>query len=140
MSNYIEKFCVEDDSLKNGIEECIDGNVNICSFCYIPVQLNLICRLVRANRLTGAKGPSTETLTELFVITVETFVSKHHSKFKDGIEETVDVIAQRKDTVLKHANIAKYGMERSPIQVTFSKEEIHEFHLEEDARKCGILT
>ena len=140
MSDYIEKFCGEDDALKNGIEECIDGNVNICSFCYIPVQLNLICHLVRANRLTGAKGPSTETLTELFVVSVENFVSKHHSKFKDKMGERVHVTAELKDTVLKHAKLAKYGIERSPIQVSFSKEEIQGFHLEEDAKECGLLT
>ena len=54
-----------------------------------------------------------------------------------GVDKVVKVL---RDPVLGHATLACYGMEQDPIAVTFSKKEIREFHSEETATQCGLLT
>ena len=64
MSHYIEKFSAADSNMNKAIEDYIDDNVNICSFCYIPAHLILVCRIVKA-RMKDERNPELPTtLTE----------------------------------------------------------------------------
>lgn len=82
-----------------------------------------------------------ETLTELFVAAIGNVLSNHHPDFKDlPVDETVDVIAELKDFVLSHAHMAEYGMTQVPIQISFSKEEIQRFQLENVITQCGLVS
>jgi len=72
MSDYIEKFSGVDEELKKAIESYIDRNVNISNICYIPIQLNMTCHIVKERLTTNDALP--ETLTELFVGFVENFL------------------------------------------------------------------
>ena len=141
MSDYIQKYSVGNRRLQKSIENYLDQNVNICSFCYIPVQLNMTCRIVRERMQHGNNPQLPETLTELFVGYVTNFIVHQNVDFKDMDEyNPVDAIAKLKDYVLNHARIARYGMEQCPIKVTFSKKNIQDFQLESVTTKCGLLT
>ena len=139
MSVYIETFSGENRNLQNSIEEYIDQNVNVCSFCYIPVHLNMVCRIVKVHMQTEDKQQFPNTLTELFVGFVTNFLFNHHPKFRDADKTKVD-IAQLKDSILNHAGMALYGMKQVPIKITFSQDNVDEYHLEQDAMPCGLVT
>ena len=139
MSVYIETFSGENRNLKNSIEEYIDQHVNVCSFCYIPVHLNMVCRIVKVHMQTEDKQQFPETLTELFVVSITNFLINHHPKFRDADKTKFD-IARLKDSILNHARMARYGMKQVPIKVTFSQDNVDEYHLEQDAMRCGLVT
>ena len=141
ISDYVVEFSGGNQSLRNSIEHYIDQNVNIRSLCYIPVQLNMICRIVK-ERMQQENNPQfPETLTELFVGSIRNFLVNHHPDFKDvGVAKTVDVIAKLRYSVFNHSRIALYGMAQVPIKAKFSADEIHNFQLESVATQCGLLT
>ena len=141
MSDYIVKFSGENLDLKKSLEDYIDQNVNICSFCYVPVHMNMICRIVK-ERMQHENNPKLpETLTELFVGSVRNFLLSRHPKFKEpNLDKTVDVIAELKDSLQNHASLARYGMEQVPIKITFDIAEMRLFDLEHDAMKCGLVS
>lgn len=56
------------------------------------------------------------------------------------MDETVNVIAKLKDSVLCHAKMAQHGMKQIPIQITFSKKEIQTFHMVNITRQCGLVS
>ena len=127
--DYINKFSGDDDNLQKSITADIDQNVNIFSFCYIPQVLNMICCIERMQHRNNPQLP--ETLTELYVSVVTNFLHSQYPKHKD---------AELKEYILNHAKMAKCGMKQVPIKVKFSKEDIHDFHLEEMAVKCGLVS
>ncbi|KAI0224097.1 hypothetical protein LSAT2_024892 [Lamellibrachia satsuma] len=139
MSVYIETFSGGNRNLQNSIEEYIDQNVNVCSFCYIPVHLNMVCRIVKLRMQIDDKQQFPETLTELFVGFITNFLTNHHLKFRNADKTKVE-IAQLEDSILNHAKMARYGMEQVPIRVIFSQDNVHDYHLEKDAMRCGLMT
>ena len=142
MHEYIVKFTGGNDTEKKAIGDYIDNNVNIRSFCYIPVHLNIVCRMVKMQMRDERSQQLPETLTELLVCSVGNLLANHHPEFKDtkAKHNPEQVITTLKDPVLDHAKLACYGMEKVPIAVTFTESEISEFHLEETATKCGLLS
>ena len=140
MSEYIVKFSGANDEEQEAIEDYINQNVNICSFCYIPVHLNMICRIVKMQMQHEMRLQLPETLTELFVASVTNLLVNHDVKLKDpNADKAVNVIATLRVIVLDHAQLACHGMEQDPIKVSFSNEEMKKFHLEEVAMRCGLL-
>ena len=141
ISDYIFKFSSGDQHLRMSIKHYIDTNVNIKSFCYIPVQLNMVCRVVK-DKIRHKNSPDLpETFTELVVAAVENILIYHHPDFKDEhVDETVNVIANLKEYIVNHARIARYGMGHRPIKITFTKKEVNIFHLGNVTTKCGLIT
>ena len=141
MSDYIRKFSAANSRVQESIEHYIDGNVNICSFCYIPAHLILVCRIVKARMEQESNPELPETVTELFAAAVGNFLVKHHREHRESTaHKPVEVIAKFKRPVLQHAKLARYGMEEGDIKVTFSQDEIRQYHLEHETTKCGLLS
>ena len=141
MTQYILQFSAANSRVQDAIERYINDNVNICSFCYIPAHLILVCRIVKARMEHDSNPELPETVTELFAAAVGNFLVKHHRDHKEpSAHEALDVIAKFKRPVLRHAKLARYGMEQDDIKVTFSQEEIRKYHLKHDATKCGLLS
>ncbi|KAI0220892.1 hypothetical protein LSAT2_027649, partial [Lamellibrachia satsuma] len=64
-----------------------------------------------------------------------------HPNFKDPqVDTSTDIIAELKDPILNHGNVARHGMEQVPIKVTFTRKEIDEFELLHVATQCGLMT
>ena len=141
MSDYIVKFSGGNKYLQNSIEDYLDRNVNICSYCYIPVQMNMTCRIVKERMQNETNPQLPETLTELFVGYLTNFLVNRHPNFNDlHMDRKVDMIAELTDAVLCHARMARHGMEQVPIKVTFSKKEIDDFQLQHVTTQCGLMT
>ena len=140
MSDYIKKFSDGNLSLQKSIEDYLDRNVNICSHCYIPVHLNMTCGIVKERMRNESNTQLPETLTELFVGYLANLLTRHPN-FKDlQVDTSTDIIAELKDPILNHGNVARHRMEQVPIQVTFSRREIDEFELQHVTTQCGLIT
>ena len=139
ISEYIAKFSKAkgDDKLAEYIEAYISRNVNITSFCYIPLQCNLVCRCAWMNFCGKSQEHLPETLTELFVMSVKQFADERH---QSSHSKKCDVIAECRETLRSLASLAKYGMEQTPIKVTFLMDEIDGLPSVEEAMQCGLMT
>ena len=135
---YIVTFSGGENNLQTSIEHYIEQNVNIQSLCYIPVQLNMICRIVKERVQNNANIP--ETITELFVAAVVNILANHHPDFKEQpVEKTVDGLVKLKDPILSHAKLARDGMKEVPIKIMFLKKDIEKFNLENITTQCGLV-
>lgn len=141
ISEYIVIYSAEDHELQIAIKNYIGTYAKIESLCYIPVQLNMVCRIVKDKTHDKNNPELPETLTELFVAAVQNILIYFHPKFKhQHVNEMVNVIAKLKNCVLNRALIARSGMKDSPIKVTFTKKDIHNLQLDNVTTKCGLMT
>ena len=139
--DYTSKFSRGDNKLNTRIDGFIRANTNIASLCYIPVQCDLVCRIVRAKELSHSVEELPATITQLYIKAVENLAIEHHPLLKGKeVEDDVNVVAKLREPLLKHAKLARDGMEQSPIKVTFSHREIDALDLEKAATECGLLT
>ena len=143
---YVSMFCSGNDDengqLESHIRDYINNNINIRSFCYVPMLCNLVCRIAKLNLEQNSEVPLPTTITQLLTMSVLNFAMEHHPDFK-GTElcEDDDVIAHIKDPLLCHAKLAKDGMSRQPVKLLFSKGNIERFQLSHvTATQCGLLT
>ena len=138
---YVSKFCRGDNDLEECIQDYIRTHANIASLCYVPVQCSLVCRIVRAAKTYHREEEFPKTITQLYILSVKNLAIEHHPLFKDNdTVEDGNVIVQLKESLLNHAELARTGMKKSPIQVTFSQREIEDLHLKKAATECGLLT
>ena len=135
---YIVTFSGGESTLQDLIEDYIDQNGNIKSLCYIPVLLNMICRIMKERVQNNANLP--ETITELFVAAVVNVLVNHHPDLKEEpVDKKMDGLVKLKDSILRHAKLARYGMKEVPIKIMFSKKDIERFKLENITTKCGLV-
>ena len=139
--DYTSKFSRGDNVLKTRIDGFIRANTNIASLCYIPVQCDLVCRIVRAKELSHSVEELPATITQLYIKAVENLAIQHHPLLKGKeVEDDDNVVGMLREPLLKHAKLARDGMGQSPIKVTFSQREIDALDLEKAATECGLLT
>ena len=142
INEFTSKFCGDDKHLKTCIDKYIKTNSNIAALCYVPHQCGLVCRIVKAKEDNkDSKEDLPATITQLYILAVKCLGAKLYTPNKAF--ETVDeysVCHQMMKPLLNHAELARLGMGASPVQVTFSMEEIEKLHLEEVATECGLLT
>ena len=140
MYEYIVTFSGGENNLQTSIKRYIDQHVNIKSLCYIPVQLNIICRIVKERMRNENNATLPETITELYVASVGNVLANHHPDFKEQpVDTMVDVFVKLSDSLLSHAKLARYGMKDVPIKITFSKKDIERFKLENITTQCGLV-
>ena len=138
---YTSKFSRGDNNLNTRIDGFIRANTNIASLCYIPVQCDLVCRIVRAKELSHSVEELPTTITQLYIMAVQNLAIDHHPLLKGKeVENDVNVVGKLREPLLKHAKLARDGMGQSPIKVTFSKTDIDALDLEKAATECGLLT
>ncbi|KAI0240276.1 Protein NLRC5 [Lamellibrachia satsuma] len=138
---YTSKFSRGDNNLNTRIDGFIRANTNIASLCYIPVQCDLVCRIVRAKERSHSVEELPTTITQLYIMAVQNLAIEHHPLLKGKeVENDVNVVGKLREPLLKHAKLARDGMGQSPIKVTFSKTDIDALDLEKAATECGLLT
>ena len=141
ISEFVNKFSGDDEDLRQRIQDYIDTNANIASLCYVPVQCGLVCRIVRAARKHKREEELPGTITQLYCLSVENLAIEHHPLFKNSdTVEDAEVIRQLKEPLLMHAELARCGMGKPSVQVTFRQKEIEDLNLKEAATECGLLT
>ena len=79
----VQNFTKGDDQKANTIKQHINSNLNLLSFCYIPVNCFIICSclfhlLSNSNSADLSFLPT--TLTKIYSIAVEYFYYRHHSR------------------------------------------------------------
>ena len=143
---YVSTFCkrnaIENVDLESHILDYIDNEINIRSFCYIPMFCSLVCRIAKMKLEEHVDIPLPTTVTQLLKDTVVSFVNQLNPRFKGkSLDEDDDVISQIKDLLLQHSKLAKKGISHRPMQILFAKEDIESCHLSHDtAVQCGFLT
>ena len=143
---YVYTFCkrnaIENVDLESIILDYIDNEINIRSFCYIPMFCSLVCRIAKMKLEQHVDIPLPTTVTQLLKDTVVSFVNQLHPDFKGkSLDEDDDVISQIKDPLLQHSKLAKKGISHRPMQILFTKGDIESCHLSHDtAAQCGLLT
>ena len=83
VDEYVQKLSKGDDQKANTIKQHINSNLNLISFCYIPVNCFIICSCLFQllnNTNSDSPGLLPTTLTELYSIAVKFFYFRHHIK------------------------------------------------------------
>ncbi|XP_068749816.1 uncharacterized protein [Montipora capricornis] len=144
VEEFVEKFTKDDDSgkLKEIIWQHISTNINLLSFCYIPVNCFIICHclLQLINVSSDAEHKLPVKITEIYSISVKIFFYKH-SRGKYSCSKTdlgcymykrFDELQPENDEVFKKlGKIAFNGIESGKLAF-----ESHEVSGLED---CGLL-
>jgi len=139
ISEFVNKFSREDKDFQKCIQDYIDTNANIASLCYVPVECGLVCRIVQGARKHQRKKELPATVTQLFTVSVKNLAIEHHPLYKDSATVEGDqVFRQLKEPLLRHAKLARHGMGKSPVQVTFPQRDIDELELKEAATECVV--
>ncbi|CAH3119424.1 unnamed protein product [Porites lobata] len=89
VDDYVQKFTKGDDQKANTIKQHIKSNLNLLSFCYIPVNCFIICSCLFQllnNTNSDSPGLLPTTLTEVYSIAVKFFYFRHHIK-ENNIEK-----------------------------------------------------
>ena len=100
-----------------------------------------MCRIVRGARKHQREKELPATVTQLYTVSVKNLAIEHHPLYKDcATVEGDQVFRQLKEPLLRHAKLARHGMGKSTVQVTFPQRDIDELELKEAATECGLLT
>ena len=88
VDEYVQKFTKGDDQKANTIKQHISSNLNLLSFCYVPVNCFIICScLFQLLCKSVSPGPLSTTLTKIYSIAVKYFYFRHgHSKEVNNAE------------------------------------------------------
>ena len=89
VDEYVQKFTKGDDQKANTIKQHISSNLNLLSFCYVPVNCFIICsclfQVLCKRASPGQLLP--RTLTKIYSIAVKYFYFRHgHSKEVNNAE------------------------------------------------------
>jgi len=90
ISLFVSKFSGKDRNEKKCIKEYINRHPNVACLCYIPLQCSFVCRIVRDMNMYHRKEPT--TLTQLYVMAVNTLVIAAHPRYKGVGRVNVDVL------------------------------------------------
>ena len=85
LDEYVQKFTKGDDRKANIIKQYISSNLDLLSFCCIPVNCFIICSFLFQlfdNSNSASSGLISTTLTEVCSTAVKFFYFRHHTKEK----------------------------------------------------------
>ncbi|XP_078362967.1 nucleotide-binding oligomerization domain-containing protein 2-like [Oculina patagonica] len=82
---YVENFCHRDTAIATRIWEHINGNLNLFSLCYIPVNCRILCYFLKELIKTmGSESVTLPTrLTDVYQGALRLFIFRHHPEFRD---------------------------------------------------------
>ena len=89
VDEYVQKFTKGDDQKANTIKQHISNNLNLLSFCYVPVNCFIICScLFQLLCKSTSPGLLPTTLTKIYSIAVKYFYFRHgHSERVSTVED-----------------------------------------------------
>ena len=78
VEDYVEKFTQGNPKTKEKMWEHIKSNINLFSFCYVPMNCFLICHCLLQLILSESSQALPTKMTEIYKITVKMFLFNHN--------------------------------------------------------------
>ncbi|XP_078355852.1 uncharacterized protein LOC144640629 [Oculina patagonica] len=137
---YVHKFCARDAEIANRIWQQISSNLELLSFCYIPMNSFIVCSIFKQlitcrDQDSGSSLPTTST--NVFEGALRLFLFNHHPDFRDepltkdflmgnvSFEESID------NTLSQVGSLAKTGIEEG--RLLFDSKEVKQ------VGNCGLF-
>ena len=142
INEYVCKMYTKEQ--KDFIMKHLDADRNMAGLCQVPLQCTFVCAGL-ADRLSCGDDDAgmavVNTTTGLYVQATIQMARKLHPQLKDSKEETdLDELFDTIEAPLvKHAELAKYGIMSSPPKFLFYKDDLDKFQFDKSDRDCGFL-
>ena len=136
IENYIHKFSGGDVELEKFITDYLQGNANIATLCYVPMQCNFVCVCIsdmQSGTLTE-DTPSIQTMTQLYVFATMNLARKLHPSLKNtntqvDSKKIFDTVG---NSLKNHAQLAMHCTMSTPQRIIIYEEDLDQFHI------CGV--
>ena len=84
VEEYVEKFARSVSGAKEKMWEHIKSNINLFTFCYIPMNCFLICHCLLQVILSESSQPLPNKITDIYEMTVKMFFFSHN---REGVSQ-----------------------------------------------------
>lgn len=137
ITEYVHKKYTKDEEF---IMKSLAENPNMAGLCQVPLQCTFVCACL-ADRHTSAEMAVVNTTTDLYVQATVQMARKLHPHLKYGRNATDvdDLFDTIEAPLVKHADLARYGILSSPPKFIFYKDDLAKFHFDESDKNCGFL-
>ena len=141
IEKYVNKFSGGDSELQQFIRRYLDTNVNVATYCYIPVQCSFVCMCLADIHSSNRAGNMAvvKTITQLYVYAVMHLIRKLHPALKNDVTQMDSEALFNKvgDSIKKHATVATRCTLSSPLRLILYKEDLKEISAVD--RQSGFL-
>ena len=141
IEKYVDKFSGGDSELQQFIRRYLDTNVNVATYCYIPVQCSFVCMCLADIHSSNRAGNMAvvKTITQLYVYAVMYLIRKLHPALKNDVTQMDSEAIFNKvgDSIKKHAIVATRCTLSSPLRLILYKEDLKEISAVD--RQSGFL-
>ena len=141
INEYVDKMYTKEQ--KGFIMKHLRADRNMAGLCQMPLQCTFVCASLADRHSCGddAEMAVVKTTTDLYVQATIQMARKLHPHLKYSKEETdLDELFNTIEAPLvKHAELARYGIMSSPPKFIFSKDDLDKFRFDESDRNCGFL-
>ena len=141
IKKYVDKFSGGDSELQQFIRRYLDTNVNVATYCYIPVQCSFVCMCladIHSNNRAGNMAV-VKTITQLYVYAVMHLIRKLHPTLKNDVTQmdSEEIFNKVGDSIKKHAIVATRCTLSSPLRLILYKKDLKEISAVD--RQSGFL-
>lgn len=136
---YVEKFTEgeQDPNAKETIWQHLSSNVNLLTFCYLPIHCFIVCSCL--SRLHSDRDNLPTTLTTIYSLALKIFFSRHNDEYRQSKDSNDQFIFTRycelppkvQKVFSKLGKIALLGLKEG--RMTFTAKEV------EGVEDCGML-
>ena len=141
INEYVDKTYTKEQ--KGFIMKHLHADRNMAGLCQMPLQCTFVCASLADRHSCGddAGMAVVKTTTDLYVQATIQMARKLHPHLKYSKEETDldELFNTIKTPLVKHAELARYGIMSSPPKFIFSKDDLGKFKFDESDRNCGFL-
>ena len=138
IKEYVGKFSANDSDLEQFILDHLDQNVNMMTFCYVPVHC--VCRWLKDvhSRNQSAQEPAVNTMTQLYIYAMTELLRKLFLKGTVTHMDRAQVLHESNDLITKYVELAKRCTITARLRIVLFEEDLRDFSDKE--RNCGFLT
>ena len=141
INEYVHKMYTKEQI--KFIMKHLAANSNMARLCHVPLQCTFVCASLadRHSCADDAEIAVVNTTTDLYVQATIQMARKLHPHLKYSQEETdlYELFDTIEAPLVKHAELARYGIMSSPLKFIFHKDDLDKFHFDESDRNCGFL-
>ena len=141
IEEYVDKFSGHNSEMQRFIKSYLHTNVNIATFCYIPIQCNFVCICLADIHSSGLAGNMAvvNTITQLYIYATMHLVRKLHPALKNDAThiDSKTIFNKFGVSLKKHAEVAKRCTLSSPLRLILYGEDLDEISAED--RHSGYL-
>ena len=140
IKDYVRKFSASDRDLAQFILEYLDQNVNMMTFCYVPVQCSFVCRWLKDihSRNQSTQEPAVNTMTQLYIYAMTELLRKLFLKSTVTHMDRAQILHESNDLLTKYIELAKRCTITPRLRIVFFEDDLSDFSDKE--RNCGFLT